>query len=171
MEFKVLGKGAGNYVVNDKAYGQEGNSDATVRLNTAEQWELSNNTSNHGGSPHPFHIHVNPFLLEGDLIVPVEDGGENVPSNWRWWDTFFVDPGTTHLIRHRFWDYPGEFVMHCHILIHEDQGMMINVKVNDDPSNPGIGPCCSLPESGESECYIPRVPRLKNKRSKFKNKK
>jgi hypothetical protein len=45
-------------------------------------------------------------------------------------------------MRTRFLVYPGEYVMHCHILIHEDVGMMANVKINDDGT--GIGPCVPL---------------------------
>ena len=32
-------------------------------------------------------------------------------------------------MRSRFVDYPGLYVMHCHILIHEDRGMMFSVEV------------------------------------------
>jgi hypothetical protein len=32
-------------------------------------------------------------------------------------------------MRSRFVDYPGLYVMHCHILIHEDRGMMYSVEV------------------------------------------
>ena len=54
-----------------------------------------------------------------------------------WWDVFGipgarVDPiprGTNVIpgyfkIRSRFADYPGHYVLHCHILAHEDRGMM-----------------------------------------------
>lgn len=134
----------------------------TVKLNTAEQWILSN--PNLSGatppglgakSPHPFHIHVNPFQLEGDWIVPLSQGGKQDPSNLRWWDTISVAPAssgdcsdpttscynTDLTIRHRFLDYDGEYVLHCHILIHEDQGMMQNVVVEGN----GVGPGEPLP--------------------------
>jgi FtsP/CotA-like multicopper oxidase with cupredoxin domain len=32
-------------------------------------------------------------------------------------------------MRSRFVDYPGVYVLHCHILIHEDRGMMFSVEV------------------------------------------
>jgi FtsP/CotA-like multicopper oxidase with cupredoxin domain len=32
-------------------------------------------------------------------------------------------------MRSRFVDYPGSYVFHCHILIHEDRGMMFTVEV------------------------------------------
>jgi len=39
-----------------------------------------------------------------------------------------VIPGY-YKMRSRFVDYPGLYVMHCHILIHEDRGMMFSVEV------------------------------------------
>jgi len=48
-----------------------------------------------------------------------------VPSNPA--DYKFV-PGFIR-IRHRFLDFPGKFVLHCHILGHEDRGMMQLIEV------------------------------------------
>lgn len=65
-------------------------------------------------------------------------------SNLGWWDVFAIpagrwgrekEDGTREIIpgyykmRSRFVDYPGLYVMHCHILIHEDRGMMFSVEV------------------------------------------
>ncbi|MEO7179012.1 MAG: multicopper oxidase domain-containing protein, partial [Allosphingosinicella sp.] len=47
----------------------------------------------------------------------------------RWKDTLWVKPGYTVTIRTRYERYIGEFVLHCHILDHEDAGMMQNVAV------------------------------------------
>jgi len=121
------------YTINGDLYDEE--DDYKVALNTAEQWVLSNEK----GSPHPFHIHVNPFQIKGDLIDPNEDC--NNPSNWRWWDTIAVNQGGPDVtIRHRFRDFDGKFVLHCHILIHEDQGMMANVKIEEKVTGPGESP-------------------------------
>ncbi|NES68077.1 MAG: multicopper oxidase domain-containing protein [Okeania sp. SIO2D1] len=134
--FSVPGKG--DYRINGEQYGQ--GEDFVVELGTAEQWVLSNPAGR--GSPHPFHIHVNPFQIEGDKIDPY---GPDKPSNWRWWDTVAVKKGESNVnIRHRFLDFDGEFVLHCHILIHEDQGMMANVKINGS----GAGPCVILDNPG-----------------------
>lgn len=123
--------------------------DITVDLGTAEEWELTNI----GGADHPFHIHVNPFQIVGDLIDP---DGPNDPSNWRWWDTKAVPrtnsnpPNPSTKIRNRFLDYDGEYVFHCHILIHEDQGMMVNVYVRDN-NGEGIPPCFRLRKNKNGE--------------------
>jgi len=60
-----------------------------------------------------------------------------------WWDVFRIPTGRKvtgkkkgpvtvsgyFKMRSRFVDYPGQYVMHCHILIHEDRGMMYSVEV------------------------------------------
>jgi FtsP/CotA-like multicopper oxidase with cupredoxin domain len=42
-------------------------------------------------------------------------------------DTLFVRQGCTFYVRTRYQRYIGDFVLHCHILDHEDKGMMQNV--------------------------------------------
>lgn len=60
-----------------------------------------------------------------------------------WWDTFPITGNTAYKIRHRFDDYWGNYVLHCHVLIHEDQGMMWNVQINN-VDNKGANPCQPL---------------------------
>lgn len=48
-------------------------------------------------------------------VVPTDKGEVTIPGYFR--------------MRSRFVDYPGRYVMHCHILIHEDRGMMYSVEV------------------------------------------
>jgi FtsP/CotA-like multicopper oxidase with cupredoxin domain len=140
-----------------------------AKLNTAEEWLLDNST---GGNTHPFHIHLNPFQVVGRTIDFETDNrtlDPTNPCNWMWMDTVALPmpisrgqpcpevPNTQPCaqvitnqgsacgqlrMRTRFLVYPGEYVMHCHILIHEDVGMMANVKINDDGT--GIGPCVPL---------------------------
>ena len=49
---------------------------------------------------------------------------------------FQKNPAFDEQIRSRFLIYDGEYVTHCHILVHEDVGMMINVKLVGN----GVGP-------------------------------
>jgi len=55
-----------------------------------------------------------------------------------WWDVFPIPAGITvsgvnipgyFIMRSRFVDYHGWYVLHCHILAHEDRGMMTVVEV------------------------------------------
>lgn len=85
----------------------------TVLAGTVEEWLLVNRDV----FQHPFHIHVNPFLV-------VEINGAPV-TNPVWWDTFALPPRSTVKIRMAARpDITGRTVYHCHILPHEDNGMM-----------------------------------------------
>ena len=74
----------------------------------------------------PVHIHINPVQV-------VKINGEPVEPFWA--DTVGLPRGgspeapTSITFRTRFTDFTGVFVMHCHILAHEDMGMMQLVEV------------------------------------------
>lgn len=93
-------------------------------LGESEVWKLS---SRLGG--HPFHIHVNPFQIERTV---------NGRTRKYWKDTIFVPSGELNAINihTRYRRYIGKFVLHCHILDHEDQGMMEAIEITT-PSMPG----------------------------------
>lgn len=116
-----------------------------VRLGDVEDWVLSSDWEGH-----PHHIHVNPFQIvevldpDGrDVSAPgVADDftGEVDPQfagmKGMWKDTIWVknprkSPDETYTIRVRtqYRRYVGGFVFHCHILDHEDQGMMQTVEI------------------------------------------
>lgn len=105
-----------NFTINGNRFDPD-RIDQVVNLNAVEEWELVNN-SNVG---HPFHIHVNPFQ-----VMSINGVAPPVPL---WLDTVNIPANGTVVIRHRFLDFTGEFVLHCHILNHEDLGMMQNVQV------------------------------------------
>lgn len=81
-------------------------------------------------------------LVEGQCRLNLEDETTWKPCRdtrqGHWWDVFAIPaakdeggkviPGY-YKMRSRFVDYPGVYVMHCHILIHEDRGMMYSVEV------------------------------------------
>jgi FtsP/CotA-like multicopper oxidase with cupredoxin domain len=82
---------------------------------------------------HPFHIHVNPmWVLRID--VPDENGElHNVLPQPMWMDTVNIPrQGGRVVFRTRFDDFVGTWVHHCHILLHEDNGMMQPVECTDD---------------------------------------
>lgn len=93
--------------------------DAVCDLDTVEEWILSVPDHDHGGSEgHPFHIHVNSFEV-------VSIGGVAQPRGTIM-DTIWVPASTEVVIRMRFHEFTGKSVYHCHILPHEDTGMMQN---------------------------------------------
>lgn len=87
------------------------------------------------GVDHPFHIHVNPmWVLRID--APDENGVlHNILPEPMWMDTVAIPRnGGRVVFRSRFEDYTGKWINHCHILRHEDNGMMQTVECHDDPS-------------------------------------
>jgi suppressor of ftsI len=90
---------------------------AKPRLGTTETWTIDNRSAEW----HPIHIHQDDFRVisvNGRRVRP--NGDQDVvalpPMNGD-------KPGRV-VIRMPFQDYSGEFVIHCHILDHEDGGMM-----------------------------------------------
>ena len=90
------------------------------KLDTTEEWTIHNVTK----EEHPFHIHVNDFQI-------MSINGKKVDSK-SLRDTVPLPVGGTVVIRMRFTDFLGRYVFHCHILAHEDGGMMAVVDVTTD---------------------------------------
>ena len=88
-----------------------------VKLDTIEDWELINT----GVMDHPFHIHGNAFQV-------ISRNGQP-ESLLAWRDTVLVKRGETVRIRIPFKDFAGKTVYHCHVLDHEDLGMMGNLMI------------------------------------------
>ena len=113
----------GDYLINNAIY-NELEVPVVVNLNDVEEWHLVVGESHHGGAEgHPFHIHVNAFeviSVNGDMLPPGTIQ-----------DTVWVGVGQTVVIRMRFKEWVGKSVFHCHILPHEDVGMMQNFLIID----------------------------------------
>lgn len=108
------------YMINGKVYMPD-RADRRLMLGTASEWVLKGNLM-----PHPFHIHTNPFQVDRFEPGP---GGKPVKTII-WKDTLLLPPDETEVsIWSRYKDFKGKFVLHCHILGHEDQGMMENVEI------------------------------------------
>ena len=99
------------FLINGKAF-DHNRIDTQVQLDTVEDWEISNT----GTMAHPFHIHTNKFQL-------VSRNGQPAPYA-AWKDVVSVSPAESVRIRIPFRDYAGKTVYHCHVLDHEDRGMM-----------------------------------------------
>ncbi len=99
------------FLINGRAFNHQ-RVDTQVRLNALEDWEITNTDV----MEHPFHLHTNPFQV-------ISRNGQ--PESFRAWkDTVLVRAGEAVRLRVRFTDFPGKTVYHCHILDHEDLGMM-----------------------------------------------
>jgi FtsP/CotA-like multicopper oxidase with cupredoxin domain len=95
-----------------------------IRLDTAEEWTVVNGVDDKlADHAHGFHIHVNPFLVTHINREPLDT------PLWR--DTFALrgHTGDSFTFVSNFTDFTGRFVDHCHVLSHEDLGMMEALEV------------------------------------------
>ncbi|EMF47868.1 Multicopper oxidase [Planococcus halocryophilus Or1] len=87
-----------------------------------EVWEVYNKRDMMGGMIHPFHIHGTQFKVisrDGKKVDPDEQGLK---------DSVLVNPGERVKLLVTFPE-KGVYVFHCHILEHEDNGMMGQIEI------------------------------------------
>ncbi|CAN5231210.1 multicopper oxidase family protein [soil metagenome] len=99
------------HLINGKAMDMN-RVDERARLGATEIWEIENLV----GMDHPFHLHGFQFQVLDRNGVP-----ETQP---KWKDTVNVPRHQTARFVVRFENHPGKWMYHCHILDHEDHGMM-----------------------------------------------
>jgi len=146
------------FMVNKKPFSAD-RIDHLLKLGTTDDWELSSDVSSH-----PFHIHVNPFEIisitkpvtgpDGKTVqqsifdssghcteLDLVNQGKPAPDPQYcdqigvFRDTLFVKQDYHIIVRMKYETFDGDFVLHCHILDHEDQGMMQNVRI-ESPTSP-----------------------------------
>ena len=91
--------------------------DERIRLGTTEIWEITNPNN----QAHPFHVHGDSFQILS------RDGAPPPAHELGWKDVVLVRPFERVRIIKRFLDYADSvtpYMFHCHILEHEDVGMM-----------------------------------------------
>jgi FtsP/CotA-like multicopper oxidase with cupredoxin domain len=80
-------------------------------------------------SDHPFHIHINPMWVLRIEVPDAQGRLHNLLDEPRWMDTVSIPRnGGRVVFRSRFTDFTGRWIHHCHILMHEDMGMMQEVE-------------------------------------------
>ena len=98
----------------------------TTKVGNVEDWTIANQT----GEAHAFHIHQIHFLVTAINGVPVTSpqmvDTVTIPS----WTGTGPYPNVTVRMDFRDPNIAGSFVYHCHILDHEDGGMMATIQVN-----------------------------------------
>ncbi len=90
--------------------------DQRIILGAVEEWTIKNLHIH----DHVFHIHTNPFQV-------TRINGQPTEPTWR--DTAVVPAMGSLTFRSRFLDYTGKFMLHCHMMNHEEMGMMQLVEV------------------------------------------
>jgi len=111
-----MGNNAMSFTIDGRTFDAD-RDDQTVALGSVEEWTVDNTTT----MDHPFHLHAWPFQVvatsAGDAPGPVRQ------------DVVLVPAGGWARLRIAFTDFTGRSVYHCHILDHEDRGMMGVVNV------------------------------------------
>ena len=111
-----------NFYINGKKFGE--GVMPQLEIGTIEEWTILNA----GPLNHPFHIHqgvfivtkINGFPIDPDKTFPDANAANYVSPL----DVIMVPAFGSVTIRFRALDFPGKYVFHCHILEHEDEGMM-----------------------------------------------
>lgn len=105
----------GSWGINDEAF--TGSIVHHMQLGTVEEWTV---TGMAGGFAHPAHVHVYPMQLQSTGDGAAEALGFRVGE---WYDTLPSLNGGS-VVRLPIATFDGHIVLHCHILPHEDLGMM-----------------------------------------------
>ena len=121
-EFRLHMSGGG-HSINDLLF-EPMRIDFTVPIGELEIWQFTNGTQ----TIHPMHIHGVQFQVldrngTTSLVRPEERG---------WKDTVILFPTSAVRVLVRFTAHTGMFMLHCHNLEHEDDGMMMNFMVDTD---------------------------------------
>ena len=104
-------------------------------LGGVEEWQL---TVPPKGGVHAFHIHVNPFQIVSirnakgeDMIDPASPGFNPIYAglSGQWLDTIHLQGGTTVVMRTRYERFIGDTMLHCHVVVHSDLGMMQHIRI------------------------------------------
>jgi hypothetical protein len=90
-----------------------------VTLGDTQEWKIVNKTH----ITHFIHLH------EEQWQTIRRDGGPPHPWELGVQDTWQLDPGESIVVKGHFTDYPGLFMIHCHMLDHEDHGLMAQFDV------------------------------------------
>jgi FtsP/CotA-like multicopper oxidase with cupredoxin domain len=105
------------FYINGKKFAMDAGPMASVRVGTYQHWRIVNRTA----ELHPFHIHQVHFLAYAENGVPL--------AHPAWLDTVNVPFGGSVDVILDFTDpiIKGMAVFHCHLLNHEDKGMMAKI--------------------------------------------
>lgn len=123
----AVGQVAGPFNING-AHFDMNTINVTTYLNNGEKWHIKNNT----GIAHPFHIHdvqFNILNVNGGTVPEYLKGKK---------DVVLVMPQQYVEIVTRFEDFADDnipYMYHCHLLHHEDDGMMGSFRVMDTTNN------------------------------------
>jgi FtsP/CotA-like multicopper oxidase with cupredoxin domain len=120
-----------NFTLNGRVFEMDAVADdEKIPLEKLEVWDFVNQTM----VAHPMHIHNVQFNVIGRQWPMTGVAGDQTSQGFvddGWKDTVLVRPGERVRLLVKFNSYQGMYMYHCHILDHEDMGMMRNLMVGD----------------------------------------
>jgi FtsP/CotA-like multicopper oxidase with cupredoxin domain len=121
----MLGGGSGggmgmSFTIDGRGF-DPGRDDQTVAFGSVEEWTITNTSP----MAHPFHLHIWPFTV---IAASTPGALSGVPQ-----DVVLVPPRGWVRVQIPFTERPGRGVYHCHILDHEDLGMMATINTTSSP--------------------------------------
>jgi FtsP/CotA-like multicopper oxidase with cupredoxin domain len=125
-----LSMGPGQALLNGRVFEMDAVADdERVRLGTAEVWEFVNDSP----MAHPMHVHNLQFrVIERGGAASTTGDAAGLRAGFTdqgLKDVILVLPGERVKVLMKFGDHIGLYLYHCHILEHEDMGMMRNYRV------------------------------------------
>lgn len=120
----VFGRSNGHWTINGETWETNKLAASDVGQNTWELWRFSTG----GGWFHPIHIHLIDFYMikrdKPDSLFAINGNGLRTNEFLSSKDVFYLGPGDTIYVIARFGPHKGDYMFHCHNLIHEDDDMM-----------------------------------------------
>jgi FtsP/CotA-like multicopper oxidase with cupredoxin domain len=117
-DISISGGLIATWLINGKTF-DPAQVDATPRLDSTVTWQLRNQT----GVTHVMHIHATDWYMlsrNGKAPKPYENCLK---------ESFVLEPDDVVVVAGHFSDYTGKYVVHCHMLDHEDHGLMSQFEV------------------------------------------
>jgi len=136
FEFSITSDATPSFLINGKVFGD--GVMPQMQIDTVEEWTLTNpklTGPNANNANHPFHIHQGDFVVTEvqnattgawEKVDPTTDppSAKSSLAYISGRDVINIPNGGGIKIRFVVKDFPGKYVFHCHILKHEDNGMM-----------------------------------------------
>ena len=119
----VFGRSNGHWTINGETWDSAKIAASDVGQNTWEVWRFKTG----GGWFHPVHMHLVDFFLlrrDREVIGGIQPVGLRSNEILTPKDVFYLGPSEVIYVLARFGPHKGDYMFHCHNLIHEDNDMM-----------------------------------------------
>jgi hypothetical protein len=126
----VFGRNNGHWTINGETWDTAKIAAEDVGVNTWEVWKFKTG----GGWFHPIHVHLVDFFLlkrSKEVVGGIAQTQLKTYETLAPKDVFYLGPSETVYAIARFGAHKGDYMFHCHNLIHEDNDMMRAIRVTD----------------------------------------